>query len=156
MVQSGDTLNRIAMENRPDGVSMEQMLMALFQGNRSAFEGDDMNRLQAGKILRIPDAEGVRQVAGEGGRQQLVGQSSDFGRYSRKLAEQAAAGPAKEAVAARSGPRSKTGPSLLRAQAIGSRFQRAKRVCVPVVLAERSPLLACRRSRKIWFLGTRH
>ncbi len=97
MVQSGDTLNRIAMENRPDGVSMEQMLMALFQGNRSAFEGDDMNRLQAGKILRIPDAEGVRQVAGEGGRQQLVGQSSDFGRYSRKLAEQAAAGPAKEA-----------------------------------------------------------
>jgi len=99
MVQSGDTLNRIAMENRPDGVSMEQMLLALFQGNRSAFEGDDMNRLQAGKILRIPDAEGVRQLAGEGGRQQLVGQSSDFGRYSRKLAEQAAAGPAKEAPA---------------------------------------------------------
>lgn len=97
LVQPGDTLNRIAIENRPDGVSMEQMLTALFQGNRSAFLGDDINRLQAGKILRIPDAEGVRQTAGDRPRQQLVGQSSDFGRYRQKLAEQAAASPAKEA-----------------------------------------------------------
>ncbi len=101
LVQPGDTLNRIALENRPDGVSMEQMLMALFQGNRSAFAGDDINRLQAGKILRIPDAEGVRQAAGDGGRQQVVAHSSDFGRYRQKLAEQAAAAPAKEAPAQR-------------------------------------------------------
>lgn len=97
MVQPGDTLNRIALENRPEGVSMEQMLMALFQGNRSAFAGDDINRLQAGKILRIPDADGVRQATGDAGRQQVVAHSSDFGRYRQKLAEQAAAAPAKEA-----------------------------------------------------------
>lgn len=99
MVQPGDTLNRIAMENRPEGVSMEQMLTALFQGNRSAFDGDNMNRLQAGKILRIPDAEGARQAGGEGPRQQVVAQSADFARYRQKLAEQAAAAPAKEAPA---------------------------------------------------------
>lgn len=97
VVRPGDTLNRIAMENRPEGVSMEQMLMALFQGNRSAFETDDMNRLQAGKILRIPDADGVRQMAGDGGRQQVVAHAADFGRYRQKLAEQAAAAPAKAA-----------------------------------------------------------
>ncbi len=97
MVQPGDTLNRIAMENRPEGVSMEQMLMALFQGNRSAFAGDDINRLQAGRILRIPDADGVRSTAGDAGRQQVVAHSSDFGRYRQRLAEQAAAAPAKEA-----------------------------------------------------------
>lgn len=97
LVKPGDTLNRIAIENRPEGISMEQMLTALFQGNRSAFLGDDINRLQAGKILRVPDAEGVRQVAGDRPRQQLVGQSADFGRYRQKLAEQAAASPAKEA-----------------------------------------------------------
>jgi len=97
MVQPGDTLNRIAAENRPEGVSMEQMLLALFQGNRAAFDADNMNRLQAGKILRIPDAESVRQLAGDASRQQVVAHSSDFGRYRQKLAEQAAAMPAKEA-----------------------------------------------------------
>ena len=98
-VQAGDTLNRIAAEIRPEGVSMEQMLLALFQGNRAAFEADDMNRLQAGKILRIPDAEAVRQLAGDASRQQVVAHSADFGRYRRRLAEQAAASPAKEAPA---------------------------------------------------------
>ena len=97
MVQPGDTLNRIAAENRPEGVSMEQMLLALFQGNRSAFDADNMNRLQAGKILRIPDAESARQLAGGAPRPQVVAHSSDFGRYRQKLAEQAAGMPAKEA-----------------------------------------------------------
>ncbi|MCK6387298.1 MAG: pilus assembly protein [Zoogloea sp.] len=97
LVQPGDTLNRIALETRPDGVSVEQMLTALFQGNRSAFEADNVNRLQAGKILRIPDAEGVRQLAGDAPRQQVLAHSSDFGRYRQKLAEQAAAAPPKEA-----------------------------------------------------------
>jgi pilus assembly protein FimV len=83
MVQPGDTLNRIAAENRPEGVSMEQMLLALFQGNRSAFDADNMNRLQAGKILRIPDAESARQLAGGAPRPQVVAHSSDFGRYRR-------------------------------------------------------------------------
>ena len=99
MVQPGDTLNRIAAENRPEGVSMEQMLLALFQGNRSAFDADNMNRLQAGKILRIPDAESARQLAGGAPRPQVVAHSSDFGRYRQKLAEQAAGMPAKEAPA---------------------------------------------------------
>ncbi len=111
MVQPGDTLNRIAAENRPEGVSMEQMLSALFQGNRSAFDAENVNRLQAGKILRIPDAETVRQLSGDGGRQQLVAHSSDFGRYRQKLAERAAAAPAKEAPA-RQGSGGKIGAKI--------------------------------------------
>lgn len=99
MVKPGDTLHRIAADNRPDGVSMEQMLAALFQGNRSAFDANDVNRLQAGKILRIPDAETARQLAVGGERGQLVGKSADFGRYRQKLAEQAANAPAKETPA---------------------------------------------------------
>ena len=97
LVRPGDTLNRIAMENRPEGVSMEQMLLALFQGNRAAFDGDDMNRLQAGRILRIPDAESLGSSGG--GRGQVVSHAADFGRYRQKLAEQAAAAPAKETPA---------------------------------------------------------
>lgn len=111
MVQPGDTLNRIAAENRPEGVSMEQMLSALFQGNRSAFDAENVNRLQAGKILRIPDADTVRQMAGDGARQQVVAHSSDFGRYRQKLAEQAAAAPAKD-VPARQGSGGKIGAKI--------------------------------------------
>ncbi len=111
MVQPGDTLNRIAAENRPEGVSMEQMLSALFQGNRSAFDAENVNRLQAGKILRIPDADTVRQMAGDGGRQQIAAHSSDFGRYRQKLAEQAAAAPAKDAPA-RQGSGGKIGAKI--------------------------------------------
>lgn len=111
MVQPGDTLHRIAAENRPEGVSMEQMLSALFQGNRSAFDAENVNRLQAGKILRIPDADTVRQTAGDAGRQQVVAHSSDFGRYRQKLAEQAAVAPAKEAPA-RQGSGGKIGAKI--------------------------------------------
>lgn len=97
LVKPGDTLHRIAADNRPDGVSMEQMLAALFQGNRSAFDANDANRLQAGKILRIPDAETARQAAASVERGQIVGKSADFGRYRQRLAEQASNAPAKEA-----------------------------------------------------------
>ncbi|WP_254050841.1 FimV/HubP family polar landmark protein [Zoogloea sp. LCSB751] len=103
LVKPGDTLHRIAAENRPDGVSMEQMLAALFQGNRSAFDASDVNRLQAGKILRLPDAETARQLAAGGERGQIVGKSADFGRYRQKLAEQAVNAPAKEAPARQGG-----------------------------------------------------
>lgn len=94
LVRPGDTLNRIAAENRPADVSMEQMLQALYQGNRGAFGGDDINRLQAGRIIQIPDSDSVRQLAGG---QKLVGQAADFGRYRQKLGDQAAVMPPKDA-----------------------------------------------------------
>ncbi|MDD3353238.1 FimV/HubP family polar landmark protein [Zoogloea sp.] len=103
LVQPGDTLHRIAVESRPDGVSVEQMLIALYQGNRSAFIAQDINRLQAGRILRIPDADTVRQLAGDGERRQLVAQSSDFGRYRQRLAEQSGAASAREDVPRQAG-----------------------------------------------------
>ncbi len=100
-VQQGDTLHRIATANRPEGVSVEQMLQALYHGNRSAFEGGDINRLKTGKILQIPDADAFGKSAGA--RPQVAAQSSDFSRYRNKLAEQAAAAPAKESAGRQGG-----------------------------------------------------
>ncbi|MFX4729020.1 FimV/HubP family polar landmark protein, partial [Acinetobacter baumannii] len=51
----GDTLRRIATENAPSGVSLDQMLVALVRANPDAFDGGNMNRLRAGRILSIPD-----------------------------------------------------------------------------------------------------
>lgn len=51
----GDTLYAIARQMKPDNVSMEQMLAALYQSNQGAFDGKNMNRLKVGKIIRLPD-----------------------------------------------------------------------------------------------------
>src|SRR4051794_29894644 len=53
-VRRGDSLARIANQLRPDGVTLEQMLVALFKANPDAFEGGNMNRLRSGAILTVP------------------------------------------------------------------------------------------------------
>ena len=53
--EKGDTLYAIARQMKPDNVSTEQMLAALYQSNQQAFDGKNMNRLKVGKIIRLPD-----------------------------------------------------------------------------------------------------
>ncbi|HEY5307948.1 MAG TPA: FimV/HubP family polar landmark protein, partial [Casimicrobiaceae bacterium] len=55
-VKRGDTLSKIAGQYKPEAVTLEQMLVALFRGNQGAFEGANMNRLRAGAIITIPNA----------------------------------------------------------------------------------------------------
>jgi pilus assembly protein FimV len=50
-VKRGDSLNKIANAIKPEGVSLDQMLVGLFRANQEAFDGGNMNRLKAGKIL---------------------------------------------------------------------------------------------------------
>lgn len=95
-VKRGETLGKIAAELKPEGVSLDQMLVALFQGNKDAFDGENMNRLRAGKILKTPDAEELAKVDASEARQIVVAQSADFNAYRKKLAGAVAAAPAKE------------------------------------------------------------
>jgi len=60
--QKGENLSGIASALKPEGVSLEQMLVALFQSNKQAFAGNNMNRLKAGQILRVPEAGQVEEV----------------------------------------------------------------------------------------------
>ncbi len=87
----GDTLGRIAAQTKPEGVSLDQMLVALFRSNQDAFVGDNMNRLMAGKILSIPDAEAASKVSASEARQEIVAQAADFNAYRKRLAAAAAA-----------------------------------------------------------------
>ena len=89
-VVSGDTLGKIAAQNLPAGVSLDQMLVALFRNNREAFSGSNMNRLRAGKILTIPDSEAAGGIATKEARQEVVTQAADFNAYRKKLAALAA------------------------------------------------------------------
>ncbi|MEM9531882.1 MAG: FimV/HubP family polar landmark protein [Pseudomonadota bacterium] len=54
-VVAGDTLWEIARDYRPDGVTINQMMMALYRLNPDAFFEDNINALRRGAILRMPD-----------------------------------------------------------------------------------------------------
>ncbi|MDP1981878.1 MAG: FimV/HubP family polar landmark protein, partial [Sulfuritalea sp.] len=110
-VVSGDTLGKIAAQTMPEGVSLDQMLVALFRSNRDAFVAGNMNRLKAGKILSIPDAEAVSQVSSGEARREVVAQAADFNAYRKRLAAAAAGAEpvgdqgAKQAVSGRITPK---------------------------------------------------
>lgn len=95
-VVAGDTLGKIAAQTMPKGVSLDQMLVALFRGNREVFDGGNMNRVQAGRILSIPDAADVEKVSVAEARQEIVAQAVDFAAYRKRLAASAEAGPASD------------------------------------------------------------
>lgn len=94
LVKRGDTLGRIAAESKPEGVSLDQMLVALFRGNPEAFDGGNMNRLKAGKILSLPSADVVAAMPAAEARSIVTAQSADFDVYRKRLAASAAAAPA--------------------------------------------------------------
>ncbi|MDR2000681.1 MAG: hypothetical protein LBP94_04010, partial [Zoogloeaceae bacterium] len=98
-VKSGDTLAKIAIANKPDGINLDQMLVALFRRNESEFDRGNMNRLRAGKILSIPSAEEVSAVTSTEARKIVVAQARDFNAYRAKLAAAVAVTPAKKDAA---------------------------------------------------------
>src|SRR5262249_18922912 len=96
--KSGDTLGKIALRNKAAGVSLDQMLVALFQANPNAFTGQNMNRLMAGRALTIPSATDAQAIPQADAHQEVVAQSADFAQYRSRL-PQAAPGSAPAATA---------------------------------------------------------
>jgi pilus assembly protein FimV len=95
-VERGETLSKIARETRPEGVSLDQMLVGLFRANEDAFERGNMNRLRAGKILSIPETSTLEAIPQGEAKRLVIAQSSDWSSYRRKLATAAADAPAAE------------------------------------------------------------
>ncbi len=61
-VKAKETLWSIAGQVRPDGVTMQQMMVALQRANPQAFIGGNMNRLRQGQILRVPDLNEILDI----------------------------------------------------------------------------------------------
>ena len=94
MVNKGDTLGSIARKNKPDGVTLNQMLMALYRANQDAFIRGNINLVRAGRILNIPDREAVAAINAAEATQQVQSQMADFADYKQKLGAAVAAAPA--------------------------------------------------------------
>ena len=99
VVKSGETLRKIAGDTKPAGVSLEQMLVGLLRANQDAFDGGNMNRLKAGKILSVPEKSTLEAIPVDEAKKIVITQSSDWNAYRGKLAGVAAQSPVKEEAA---------------------------------------------------------
>src|SRR6218665_993359 len=82
----GRAASRIASANKPQGVSLDQMLVALLHANPEAFVQSNVNRLKAGAILRIPDQATAQSIPAAQARRMLAAQARDFSEFRRRLA----------------------------------------------------------------------
>lgn len=95
-VKKGDTLAKIANQYRTSGVSLDQMLVALYRANPEAFIDKNMNRLRAGQILSVPEADTTQAIGQAEARGVVIAQAADFNAYRNKLAGQVANAAAKK------------------------------------------------------------
>jgi pilus assembly protein FimV len=104
-VARGDTLNRVASRNRPENVTLDQMLVALFKTNPDAFDGNNMNRLRSGRILNMPDEEALQSLTQAQARTEVLAHARDFNRYRQRMAASVppARSPDEEAMSGMSG-----------------------------------------------------
>jgi pilus assembly protein FimV len=100
IVERGETLHKIASESKHEGVSLEQMLVGLFQANPDAFIGNNLHRLKSGAILNIPEKSAVEAVSEAEAGKVYVAQTGDWKTYRQKLAAATAKAPAKDEGAA--------------------------------------------------------
>ena len=61
-VKRGETLSAIARHAAPDGVDINQMLLAFKQANPDAFYRDNVNALKSGVVLRVPTPVEARAI----------------------------------------------------------------------------------------------
>ncbi|MBC7625570.1 MAG: hypothetical protein H7232_19605 [Aeromicrobium sp.] len=97
-VKRGDTLAKIATEMKGDGISLDQMLVALFRENKQAFGNGNMNLLKTGQILRIPSASDVSKIARDDAQKEVRVQVADWKAYREQIAGTVATAAVKPAA----------------------------------------------------------
>lgn len=91
VVQRGDTMTKIAEQYKlAADISLERMLVALYRANVDEFDGKNMNRIRAGKILHLPKHEEMESVTQSDAKKEIRAQAADWNVYRQKLASAAA------------------------------------------------------------------
>ena len=93
VVKPGDTAGRIAATFKPQGVSLDQMLVALLRANPEVFVNDNINRIRTGAVMNLPTAQEAQVVPPAEATQIILAQSKDFNTFRRNLASNVTAAP---------------------------------------------------------------
>jgi pilus assembly protein FimV len=93
-VQRGETLGKIARSVKPEGVTLEQMLIGLYRSNPDAFVRNNLNLLRSGKVLRVPEREEIAAISPAEALKEYRAQVADWNSYRQRLADAAGTVPA--------------------------------------------------------------
>jgi pilus assembly protein FimV len=85
-VQRGDTAMSIAKAFPIDGISLDQMLIALLRANPNAVINGNVNLMKAGAVLNMPTAEQAKSVSRQAARRAFVAQVHAFKDYRTGVA----------------------------------------------------------------------
>ena len=88
-VVRGDTAGELAARHKSSQVSLDQMLLALLRANPDAFVNNNVNRLKAGAVLKLPTDQEAQQTPTAEARQTIQTQAVDFAKYRANLASAA-------------------------------------------------------------------
>lgn len=92
-IARGETLGKIAASLKPEGVSLEQMLVGLYRSNPDAFIRKNLNLVKAGRILRVPDAQELAAISQGEAVKEYRTQVADWRAYSGRVADAAGQAP---------------------------------------------------------------
>lgn len=92
IVKRGDTASELTASKTPEGVSLEQMLVALLLSNPDAFVDANVNRMKAGALLTLPTEQEAKAISREDARREIQLQAKDFEAYRAELAAHAPGG----------------------------------------------------------------
>lgn len=88
-VRRGDTAYGLVASITPQGISLDQMLVALQRANPHAFIRGNVNLLKAGAVVTLPTEEQASAITRSAARRAVVAQSRDFHAYRSGLASHA-------------------------------------------------------------------
>ena len=109
-VNPGDNAGKIARDWATDGVTVEQMLVAMLNSNPAAFADGNVNRLLANTEIVIPDGVTAKKTSQSEAQRLIHSQNQEFQNLRRTLAGQAPAVPSTPKPAESAGKVSPSAP----------------------------------------------
>ncbi len=77
-VRRGDTLSKVAKRLGYRSVRSEQMMMALFEKNRGAFNRNNINNLKSGALIKRPSLQEAKSITIKQSRAQIAAQAREW------------------------------------------------------------------------------
>lgn len=87
-VKPSDTAGSLVASINSDGVSLEQLLLALVRHNPDAFVDANVNRIKVGSLITLPTAEQAKAIDAQEADREIRFQTKNFEAYRAQLAAQ--------------------------------------------------------------------
>lgn len=87
-VRRGDTASQIVLSHPTGDVSLDQLLVTMLRNNPRAFVDNNINRMKAGALVKLPTVEEARTVDRQEAKASIRLQAKDFDAYRAQLAGQ--------------------------------------------------------------------